>query len=98
MSRLRKAAEGQECQIRIPGVCSGIDEQSVLCHMNGAGLALKEDDTEAAIGCFNCHQAVDGKPVSKHPYTADEILLMFYQGCRRTRDMFRRKGLIERYV
>jgi hypothetical protein len=65
--------------------------------MNGAGWALKEDDTEAAIGCFNCHQAVDGKPIIKHPYTAEQILLMFYEGCRRTRELFRCKGLLPRY-
>lgn len=97
MSKLRKAAQGEDCTIRIPGVCTWNREETVLCHMNGAGLALKDDDTEAAFGCYACHCAVDGKPTVKHGFTKDEIKLMFFEGCKRTRERFRELGLIPRY-
>ncbi len=34
MADLRKAARGRECQVRIPGVCNGNSETSVL-HISG---------------------------------------------------------------
>ncbi len=97
MSKLRKASKGQQCQIRIPGVCNHDPATVVLCHINGAGTALKHDDTEAAFGCFNCHSAVDGKPVVKHSFTPEQIKLMHYEGCLRTREIFRKTGLIDEY-
>ena len=33
MADLRKAARGRECQVRIPGVCNGNSETSVLAHI-----------------------------------------------------------------
>lgn len=38
MADLRKAARGRECQVRIPGVCNGNPETSVLAHIRLAGL------------------------------------------------------------
>lgn len=38
MTDLCKAARGRECQVRIPGVCNGNDETSVLAHIRLAGL------------------------------------------------------------
>lgn len=38
MADLRKAARGRECQVRIPGVCNGNSETSVLAHIRLAGL------------------------------------------------------------
>ncbi len=33
MADLRKAARGRECQVRIPGVCNGNPETTVLAHI-----------------------------------------------------------------
>ncbi|HFR8650170.1 TPA: nuclease domain-containing protein [Escherichia coli] len=33
MADLRKAARGRECQVRIPGVCNGNPDTSVLAHI-----------------------------------------------------------------
>ena len=38
MADLRKAARGRECQVRIPGICNGNPETSVLAHIRLAGL------------------------------------------------------------
>jgi len=97
MSILRKTAKNQPCMIRIPGICNWNPETTVLCHLNGAGLAIKSDDTEAAFGCFDCHAAVDGKPTKKHGFSKEEIELMFMQGAKRTRDYWRKHGFIASY-
>ena len=52
MANLRKAARGRECQVRIPGVCNGNPETSVLAHIRIAGLcgtSIKPPDLIATI-------------------------------------------------
>lgn len=54
MADLRKAARGRECQVRIPGVCNGNSETSVLAHIRLAGLCgtgIKPPDLIATIAC-----------------------------------------------
>jgi len=83
--------------IRIPGVCNFNSETTVLAHLNGAGMARKEDDSEGAFACYDCHQAVDGKPTKKHGFSSDEIKLMFFEGVKRTRDFWRHNGYMQVY-
>lgn len=90
MSKITDSAKGEQCQIRIPGVCNRRDETTVFCHdPNGSGWSIKYPDSEGAYGCSSCHDVVDGRVQYKHEghlvYTPDEIALMFYQGARRTR-------------
>lgn len=92
MKNLRKAARGRECQIRIPGVCNRNPETSVLCHLNGAGLALKSDDRHAAIGCSSCHDAVDFRVITD--YDECEIKLMFLEAVIRTQKIWISEGLM----
>ncbi|MFC4275548.1 nuclease domain-containing protein [Achromobacter aloeverae] len=58
-------AEGQECLIRIPGVCCGDKETTVACHSNeslfGKAKGLKAHDWAAAWGCWKCHAFVDAE-------------------------------------
>lgn len=39
MADLRKAARGRECQVRIPGVCNGNPETTILAHIRLAACA-----------------------------------------------------------
>lgn len=94
-SKIRKSAKLQECQIRIPGVCNFDDRTTVLMHKNGAGMALKSNDSQAAYGCSACHIEVDvinGK--RKSDFTDDEILIMFYEGIFRTQLLLIEQNLI----
>lgn len=62
MTNLRKIAKGQSCQIRIPGICNGRPETTVLCHYRLAGisgLGLKSPDWLGAWGCSDCHRVAD---------------------------------------
>ncbi|MGZ4968017.1 MAG: nuclease domain-containing protein [Methylobacter sp.] len=95
MSRLRDSARGQQCLIRIPGVCNWNPETTCLCHFNGGGMGIKMDDMEGAFGCSDCHAAVDGKPTVKHGFSLIEIKLMFLEAGIRTRDYWRKNGFIK---
>lgn len=97
MSKLRESARGADCLIRIPGVCNFNNETTVLAHINGAGMGIKADDSEASFACSDCHSAVDGKPTKRHGFTTADIKLMFLQGCVRTRDFWRENGYISKY-
>lgn len=62
MSALTDYANGKPCFIRLPGICSFQDEQTVACHFPLAGYhgtGEKMLDWFIAFGCFNCHDAVD---------------------------------------
>ena len=100
MSKITDSARGEQCLIRIPGVCNRRDETTVACHEPaGSGLATKYPDTEIAYGCSSCHDEIDGrttwKPAGHRHYTPSEILIMFYQGSRRTRLKLLEKELIK---
>lgn len=59
---LRKKAKGQECQIRLPGVCNFDPATTVLAHYRIAGLSgmgIKPPDWLGAWACSACHDAVD---------------------------------------
>lgn len=92
---LRKAARGRECTIRIPGVCNFNPETSVLAHYRLSdlcGTGIKPSDLTGAIGCDNCHAAVDGR--LKTEYSHEELRLMHVEGVLRTLDIWEREGLI----
>lgn len=91
MSKIRKSARGEDCQIRIPGVCSFDPSTVVLCHKGGAGVAMKSSDIHTAYGCYACHAVIDG---AKSEYAKDELKLMFYDGMVRTQKILLEKGLI----
>ncbi len=61
MSKIRKAAKGKECQVRIPGVCNFNNETTVSAHLSGGGVAGKVADMHSAFTCSDCHDAVDGR-------------------------------------
>ena len=83
MSILRQSAKGQECMMRIPGICSHNPETTVLAHENGGGLALKHDDLRATFACSACHSYYDNKSSDE---IAPKVLMenYFYKGHMRT--------------
>jgi len=93
LSKLRKSARNQECNIRIPYVCNHDESTTVLAHLGGAGMALKRDDMEASFACSACHSIVDG--AVKSVYTVVELKLMHHEGAMRTRDYWRKNGMIK---
>lgn len=85
MSKLRKAAQGQPCMVRLPD-CDGGGDTTVLAHYRMAGycgVGLKPDDEMAAWACDPCHAAIDGRR-KLDGWTREEIRLAHAEGVMRT--------------
>ena len=94
LSKIRKSAKLQECQVRIPGICNFDETTTILAHKNGAGMALKSADLHAAYCCSACHDEIDSLQGNrKSEFTDDEILIMFYEAIFRTQLLLIAQGL-----
>ncbi|EIA1541292.1 TPA: DUF1364 family protein [Escherichia coli] len=95
MADLRKAARGRECQVRIPGVCNGNSETSVLAHIRLAGLCgtgIKPPDLIATIACSACHDEIDRRTHFVDAGYAKECAL---EGMARTQVIWLKEGVIK---
>jgi hypothetical protein len=93
MSKIRKSAKGQDCLVRIPGVCNFNNETTVLAHISSGLVARKSCDIHASYCCSSCHDVIDGRRNTE--YTRSEIQTMFYDGMVRTQLILIEKGLIK---
>ena len=96
MSKITKSARMRMCQFRIPKVCNWDITTTVFCHdPNGSGLSIKYADTEGGYGCSACHDVIDGRVPPPALWSRDDVMLAFYQGARRTRELLIEEGLIK---
>jgi hypothetical protein len=87
---LRKLARGKPCMVRVPGVCNGNPETTVLCHLRMVGISgmgMKANDLLGAWGCSDCHRYVD-----THGIDGRTALL---EGIARTQAYLLHEGIIE---
>ncbi|TPW26843.1 DUF1364 domain-containing protein [Pararhizobium mangrovi] len=59
--KLRDSARGMQCTLRIPGICNGNPETTVLAHLPShiSGMGTKSNDWHACFACSACHEAID---------------------------------------
>ena len=95
-SKYTRSAKGQECQVRMPGVCNFNPETTVLAHLNGAGMGMKHVDIHGAYCCSDCHRVLDGHAYAGHMgFDIDELKLMHHQGVIRTQQIMIREGVLK---
>lgn len=100
MSKIRQSARGEECQIRIPGVCNGNPETTVWAHANGSaagkGIGMKSPDILGAYACSNCHDAYDRRQYARIGclFSREQVELMFWQGHARSVRILMDKGIL----
>lgn len=98
MTPIRRAARGQECTLRISGVCNFDPSTVVLCHSNrladGKGMGLKATDTAACFGCSACHDVLDGRRPRPEGITKADIEGAFCGAVQLTHVILREKGLM----
>lgn len=98
MSKIRKSAQGEECCIRIPGVCNFDPATTVLAHYRMqpfCGTGVKPPDWMGAYACSACHDTVD-KRVSAMPFKlAMEYRRYHAEGVLRTQAKLIEKGLLK---
>lgn len=93
MTKLRELAEGQECQVRLPGVCNRDNRTVVLAHYRMlpiSGFGLKAPDWLGAWACSDCHDAVDRRRYTDLPRT--DVRLAHAEGVFRTLAKLKRMG------
>ena len=92
MSKIRKSAKNESCQVRIIGVCNGNQETTVLAHLGGGGMGMKQPDLFGAYCCSSCHDVLDGRVNST--YNRQTLQLWNLEGIIRTQRILLDKGLI----
>ena len=93
--KLRKAAKGRECMVRLPGVCNHNPETTVLAHVRLAGVSgmgMKADDLLGAWACSSCHDAIDRR--GHLDLDRDYVRLAHLEGMVRTIAILRKEDLI----
>lgn len=91
--KITDSARGEDCQVRIPGICNFNPETTIAAHMNGGGIGTKQNDLFIAYCCSDCHSVIDGHTASM--YTQCEVGLWHYEGIFRTQQLLLEKGLIK---
>ena len=93
--KVRDSARGEQCCVRLPGVCSFDPETTVFAHISkvrqGHGMGIKTD--KGSYACSKCHDVVDSRaPLPKH-LSKMEVVIAFYEGVFETQDRLFKKGL-----
>ena len=95
MSKLRESARGQECHLRLPGVCNFDPETTVLAHINRVGISgvgQKPPDVCGVFACSACHDVIDRR--AKSLLDAFERDTYLFEGHLRTLAYWDKEGLI----
>jgi len=89
-TKLRESARGQDCTLRIPGICNFNPETTVLAHLpcGHKGVGMKSPDVMAVFSCSHCHTFIDSQRFAE--LTAKHIL----QALAETQMYWVQKGLI----
>lgn len=95
---IRDSAKGEECTVRISGVCNFNPETTVWSHYplnDGAkGMGTKSLDVIGAYCCSSCHDVVDGRAPRPPGMSKDQILIDWLKGMVRSLVRLAEKGLI----
>ena len=90
--RYTRSARGQQCQVRIPGICNFDTDTTVFAHLNGAGWAMKHSSIHGAYCCSDCHDVVDFKVI--YGWTPEQINLAHHEGVIRTQILMIKNGIL----
>lgn len=84
------------CTMRLPGVCLGGTETTVLAHSNqlkhGKGMGIKADDNWGAFACAACHDVLDWRRRVPHLSRAD-VMRAFRRAVEETRMLCEKRNL-----
>lgn len=82
---LRQLARAKPCMVRLPGICNGNPETTVLAHyrlIGISGMGIKSDDLLGAWACSDCHDAIDRR--AHMDLDRDYVRLAHLEGMVRT--------------
>lgn len=95
---IRDSAKGEECLVRIPGVCRGGTEHTIWSHAPlgaaGKGRGVKSLDLAGAYCCTACDSCADGQSKRPNGMTRTDVLLAWHEGHMRSLVRLAQKGLV----
>ena len=93
-TKITKSARGEDCTVRIEGICKNNTETTVYAHLNGGGVGAKVSDAHGCYACFDCHEWLDGgyiRTPNMQRYVRD---LRHLEAVIRTQNILLNKGLL----
>jgi len=91
-SKYTKSAKGQNCTVRIPGVCNHNPETVVFAHLNGGGMGMKHSDIHGAYACSACHDEIDRRTRHQPPF---KTRCDFLEAVIRTQEIMIKDGILK---
>lgn len=99
MSKIRQSARGQECQVRIIGVCNHNSETVIWAHPNngaaGKGMGMKAKNGLGSYCCSSCHDVIDGRAPRPAGMRKNDVDMAFHEGHQRSYVILIEKGLVK---
>lgn len=84
MKKLRQSARGEDCLVRLPGVCTHDPETVIWSHYRGLaggkGMLIKSIDLAGAYCCTACDAVYDGQRRPPPGMNRDAVELAWLQG------------------
>ena len=99
MSKITASAKGEDCQVRLPGICTYDPATTIWSHCRhasaGKGNGIKAIDLAGAYACTACDAAYDQlQGAKKAGLTREQIDLDWFQGHMRSLVILDKKGLV----
>lgn len=95
---IRDSARGEECTVRLLGVCNHNPETTVWSHcplnIAGHGMGTKSLDVLGCYCCSACHDVADGRVPLPAWLTRAGVLLDWFKGHARSLVRLAEKGLL----
>lgn len=97
-TRIRQSARGEDCLVRIPGVCRRDPAYTIWSHYRGLaggkGMGIKSIDLCGAYACTACDMLYDGQTKRPAGMTKVDVDLAWLQGHIRSLVRLAEKGLV----
>lgn len=100
MSKITDSARGEDCLIRMPGICNFTRETVIWAHANGSaagkGIGMKSHDLLGSYACSACHDAYDRRRFqhARALFSREQVELMFWEGHARSLLRLIEKGIV----
>lgn len=95
---IRDSARGEECSVRLVGVCNNDPATTVWSHLPGIdgdrGMGIKSLDLCGAACCSACHDVIDGRAPLPAGATRQSVMLDWMFGHMRSLVRLAQKGLL----
>jgi hypothetical protein len=91
--KITESARGEDCTVRLPGICNFNPETVVFAHLNGVrfGHGVGKKTKWGAYACSACHDEIDRRTRNLE---ADYVKLALYEATIETLNRLAAKGLL----